>query len=193
MSASVSLRLRAAVSSHGKSGEWQRDCPSAPTAKRWNATPKIWSERPKRLKLMHRSSRKSSFGINADDAYEITQILPPVPVEPSRVCRRLFRLSHLLDKLAEGEAEGVLRQVMDAARGGDMRAAEIVLARIWPVKKGRLVSLKLPPIKTAQDIVEAVGVVADAVGAGEIHRPAGTGVRAPRHMRYAGAALDGEG
>jgi len=36
------------------------------------------------------------------------------------------------------------------------------------VKKGRPVSLQLPSIKTAQDVVAAVGVVADAVGAGDI-------------------------
>src|SRR5262245_7086507 len=74
----------------------------------------------------------------------------------------------LLDRLAEGDAEAVLRQVTNAAKGGDMRAAEIILARIWPVKKGRPVSLQLPSIKTAQDVVAAVGVVADAVGTGDI-------------------------
>src|SRR5262245_22940203 len=73
-----------------------------------------------------------------------------------------------LDKLAEGDAEAVLKQVMDAAKGGDMRAAEIVLARIWPVKKGRPVSLRLPAIMTASDVVAAVGTVADAVAAGDI-------------------------
>jgi len=39
--------------------------------------------------------------------------------------------------------------------------------RIWRIKKGRAVSLRLPSVKTAQDVVAAVGVVADAVGAGE--------------------------
>ena len=36
------------------------------------------------------------------------------------------------------------------------------------MKKGRPVTLQLPSIKTAQDVVAAVGVVADAVGAGDI-------------------------
>ena len=43
-----------------------------------------------------------------------------------------------------------------------------MLARIWPVKKGRPVALTLPVMKTAADVVAAVGVVADAVGAGDI-------------------------
>ena len=74
----------------------------------------------------------------------------------------------LLDKLAEGDGEATLKQVIEAAKAGDMWAAEIILARIWPVKKGRPVSLQLPSIKTAQDVVTAVGAVADAVGAGGI-------------------------
>ena len=67
---------------------------------------------------------------------------------------------------------------MEAAKGGDLRAAEIVLARIWPVKKGRTVSLKLPSVETAKDIVAAVGVVADAVGAGDITPDEGQAVTA---------------
>ena len=86
--------------------------------------------------------------------------------------------SLLLDKLAEGDGEATVKQVIEAAKAGDMRAAEIILARIWPVKKGRPVSLQLPLIKTAQDVVAAVGVVADAVGAGEITPDEGQAVSA---------------
>jgi hypothetical protein len=74
----------------------------------------------------------------------------------------------VLDKIADDAGEAILEKMVEAAKSGDMRAAEIILARIWPIKKGRPVSLQLPLIKTAQDVVTAVGVVAVAVGTGDI-------------------------
>ena len=49
-----------------------------------------------------------------------------------------------------------------------MRAAELVLSRIWPARKGRPITLALPSIKNAADIVFALGAVADAVAAGDV-------------------------
>jgi len=74
----------------------------------------------------------------------------------------------LLDLLAEGEGESLLKQVLKAARGGDMRAAELVLSRIWPIRKGRQVSLELPALNSASDVQTAVGIVVDAVAGGEL-------------------------
>jgi hypothetical protein len=74
----------------------------------------------------------------------------------------------LLDQLAEGGACGILRKIIVAAKKGNLRAAELVLSRIWPVRKGRPVSLDLPAIKSATDVVAAIGLVADAVGDGTI-------------------------
>jgi len=99
---------------------------------------------------------------------EATQFKPGNPGGPGRPQGSRNKASLLLDELADGEASSILTQVMEAAKGGDMRAAEIVLARIWPVKKGRPVSLKLPSIKAATDVVAAMGAVADAVGAGDL-------------------------
>jgi hypothetical protein len=58
--------------------------------------------------------------------------------------------------------------VLDAAKGGDLKAAEMILSRIWPAKKGRPVRLDLPAIKTAPDILAALAAVVDATGKGEI-------------------------
>jgi hypothetical protein len=49
-----------------------------------------------------------------------------------------------------------------------MRAADLVLSRIWPARKSRPIAFTLPAIQSASDVVAAVGAVADAVGAGEI-------------------------
>jgi hypothetical protein len=93
---------------------------------------------------------------------------PGGPGGPGRPAGSRNRATLALDTLAESEAHAILQDVMKAAKGGDLRAAEILLARIWPVRKGRPVTLNLPVIKTAADVVAAVGVVADAVGAGDI-------------------------
>jgi len=103
---------------------------------------------------------------------------PGGPGGPGRPQGSRNAASLLLDKMAEGDGEATLKQVIEAAKGGDMRAAEIILARIWPVKKGRPISLQLPSIKTAHDVVAAVGVLADAVGTGEITPDEGQAVAA---------------
>ena len=38
-----------------------------------------------------------------------------------------------------------------------MRAADLVLQRIWPARKSRPIALTLPTIQSAADVVEAVG------------------------------------
>ena len=46
------------------------------------------------------------------------------------------------------------------AKGGDMAAARIILDRVWPARKSRPVALDLPEIKTAADVVAALGAAA---------------------------------
>lgn len=73
-----------------------------------------------------------------------------------------------LDAIGSASATKVLESVVAGAVRGDMMACRILLDRLWPVPKGRSVALALPPIETAADLPGAVGIVARAVGAGEI-------------------------
>ena len=66
--------------------------------------------------------------------------------------------------------------VVAAAKGGDMRAADILLRRLWPERKGRPVQMDLPAIMAPSDIVAALGAVADAVAAGELSPEEGAAV-----------------
>jgi hypothetical protein len=70
----------------------------------------------------------------------------------------------------DGAGESILNAMVEAAKNGDLRAADLVLQRIWPVRKGRPLSLSLPlpKVETAKDVVKALGVVADLVSEGEI-------------------------
>jgi hypothetical protein len=80
--------------------------------------------------------------------------------------------------MAEGEAKDIARKLIDAAKDGDMRAAELVLARVWPARKGRPVSVELPEIEGIQDVVKALGMVVNAVGAGDLTPEEGASVAA---------------
>jgi uncharacterized protein DUF5681 len=105
---------------------------------------------------------------NGEERANSGRFQPGHPGGPGRPLGSRNRATVLLDELAEGKGQDLLNKVMDEALGGDMRAAEIVLQRIWPVRRGRAVALKLPAIKTPDDVVAALGAVADSVAAGDI-------------------------
>lgn len=76
--------------------------------------------------------------------------------------------SLVLDEIAAGEAGSVLRRVLEQALEGDLKAAEMLLARVWPVKRGRPVRLSLPPVDTAAGVAAALGALVEAVAAGDV-------------------------
>jgi hypothetical protein len=73
-----------------------------------------------------------------------------------------------LDMIGNAAAEAVLRTVVGAAKGGDLRAAEILLRRLWPERKGRPIEFELPAMASAADLVHALAAVAGAMGRGEL-------------------------
>jgi hypothetical protein len=73
-----------------------------------------------------------------------------------------------LDALGAANAHDVLASVVKAAKGGDMRAADILMRRLWPERKGRPVSLDLPPLTCAADLATALSAIVGAVAAGEL-------------------------
>ncbi|MBL8668995.1 MAG: hypothetical protein JNM48_16190 [Rhodospirillales bacterium] len=78
------------------------------------------------------------------------------------------RATLLLDQLAAGEGENILKKVLEKAQEGDLKAAELLLARIWPPRRGRPVRLSLPPTDTATGVDAALATVIGAVAAGEV-------------------------
>ncbi len=81
-----------------------------------------------------------------------------------------------LDAIGAEGAEDIMHAVVAAARVGDMRAADILLRRLWPERKGRPVLLDLSAIETASDIAAALGSVTGAVAAGELSPEEGAAV-----------------
>ncbi len=104
---------------------------------------------------------------------------PGNPGGPGRREGSRNKATALLDKMAEDDANDIGRKVIDAAKAGDMRAAELVLSRIWPARKGgRPIAIELPKIQTAADVVKALGSLADAVAGGELTPDEGAAVAA---------------
>ena len=81
-----------------------------------------------------------------------------------------------LDAIGEGAAGEVMQSVVDAAKGGDMRAADILLRRLWPERKGRPLMVDLPSITGAADLPAAVGAVVQSVAAGDLTAEEGQAV-----------------
>jgi hypothetical protein len=90
------------------------------------------------------------------------------PGGPGRPRGSRHRAQAALDAIGEAGAAEVLQAVLQAAKGGDMRAASILLDRVWPTRKGRAVEVALPPVASAADLVPALAVVVAAMGRGEV-------------------------
>ena len=67
-----------------------------------------------------------------------------------------------LDAIGTANAAPILQAVVDAARGGGIRAAEIPLSRIWPARKGRPVESGLPPMRNPGGLVAALAAIGPA-------------------------------
>jgi len=68
----------------------------------------------------------------------------------------------------DGQAEAITQIVTAKALEGDMMAIRLVLDRILPVRRERPVFFELPPLKTADDAVEAMASIVGGVAHGEL-------------------------
>lgn len=73
----------------------------------------------------------------------------------------------VLSIMEEG-AEEITKAVVDAARGGDLGAARLVLERLAAPIRERPIAIDLPSTDTAEGISQAQRVIIEAVGAGEL-------------------------
>ncbi len=88
------------------------------------------------------------------------------------------KLTLLAEALLDGEAEDLVRTVIELAKAGDVGALRLCLERILPPRKDRPISVKLPRIETPQDIADASTEVLGAVLDGTITPSEGQAVMA---------------
>jgi tellurite resistance protein len=83
-----------------------------------------------------------------------------------------------LDAIGQEAAEDVLRAVVAAAKAGDMRAADILMRRYLPERKGRPVPFDMPEMRSSADAVQASAAVVAAVASGDLTPEEGQAVAA---------------
>jgi hypothetical protein len=71
-------------------------------------------------------------------------------------------------ELLEGDLEAVTQVCIDKAKAGDLLAVRLILDKLLPNRRERSVNLKLPRVKGAQDLPQALEAVMQAVTVGEL-------------------------
>ena len=78
------------------------------------------------------------------------------------------RATVMLETIMEDKAEDILQAVIQKAEEGDLAAAKIILDRICPLRKDRPVTVDLPAIEGAKDLVAAMSKVIDVAAKGDL-------------------------
>ena len=78
------------------------------------------------------------------------------------------RVTVLLEQLGAEGAEKVVRAVQAKAENGDLWAASILLARLWPRQRHQAVTLDLPAVETPAGLVQAQAAVVAAMARGDL-------------------------
>lgn len=99
---------------------------------------------------------------------ENTRGKPFEPGNPGKPRGARSRATIAAETLLNGEAEGLTRKAVEMALEGDTVALRLCLERLVPPRKDSPITIDLPPITSASDVVGASAAVLTAVGAGEI-------------------------
>lgn len=82
---------------------------------------------------------------------------------------RLATAAQMLDSMGLEAAQELMQVVIDQAREGNLRAAEMVLARVWPARRERPLAIpEAPRIDSYHDLAPAQAAVTAAVLEGEV-------------------------
>ena len=79
-----------------------------------------------------------------------------------------------LDALGEGEAEAIVKAMIENAKNGDGQAGRTILERVWPPRKGARLQFDLPEVTKADELPGAIAAVNRQVAEGEISPDEGT-------------------
>jgi hypothetical protein len=74
----------------------------------------------------------------------------------------------LAEALIDGRAKELVDKAVDMALAGDPTAMRIVIDRLCPPRRERTVTLDMPSIKSATDLIAAAAALTEATAAGDI-------------------------
>ena len=76
--------------------------------------------------------------------------------------------TRLAEALIDGQAKEIVQKALAMAASGDPTAMRIVMDRLCPPRRERTISLAMPNIKSAADLITAAAALTDATAAGDI-------------------------
>jgi hypothetical protein len=78
------------------------------------------------------------------------------------------KITQLVEQLAEGKAEQLIRKALELAEAGDVQCLRMILDRLWPIRKGQPVQLNVTPINNSKDVLSAITSILTAVCEGRL-------------------------
>ena len=90
------------------------------------------------------------------------------PGNPGKPKGARHRVTRHCEALMAADAEAITGRVIEAAKGGDLAAARLVLDRISPPRREATVAVDLPEMNGAADLPGAVNAILAAVAAGDL-------------------------
>jgi len=105
----------------------------------------------------------------SDDAIRDTRFKPGQSGNPAgRRAGSRSKVLSALDALGEGEAESIVRGLIEKAKGGDSVAGRTILERVWPPRKGARLQFDLPAVMTVSALPAAIAAVNRQVADGDV-------------------------
>jgi hypothetical protein len=74
----------------------------------------------------------------------------------------------VLDLLAAEAGPDLIDVALKEAKEGNLKAVEMMLARIWPVRRGRPVEVEAPPVRATADLLPVCADLSDAILNGDV-------------------------
>jgi hypothetical protein len=90
------------------------------------------------------------------------------PGNPGKPKGTRHRATMLAEALFDGQAEALVQKAIDMALGGDPTAMRLALERLCPPRRERPVSVAMPKIDAAKDLIEAASALMQAAADGQI-------------------------
>jgi len=76
--------------------------------------------------------------------------------------------TQFLNAIGQANAIGIISKTVECAKQGKPWAVQLVLERLYPPMRSRLVQFPLPPLNSLADIQDAIAAVLQGVAAGQL-------------------------
>ncbi len=78
------------------------------------------------------------------------------------------RVTLTAERLLQGELDSICRRLVEEALIGNMQAIKLILDRVLPAKRDRVIDVQLPKLSTTDDALKTMSIIIEAVGSGNI-------------------------